>query len=71
MLDLDVYASRDILRDLTQRGIIVRTSEQKRGTAVKYGPGAQFPWDAPKNGRSSLPRLGKQTDAEADLDTLF
>ncbi|WP_061296603.1 RNA-binding domain-containing protein [Herbidospora cretacea] len=43
LFDLDVYAARDILRDLVGREIITRTSEQKRGTAVRYGPGPAFP----------------------------
>ena len=43
MLDVDVYAARDVLRKLVNRKILVRTSEQRRGIAVKYGPGARFP----------------------------
>lgn len=43
MLDVDVYAARDVLRDLVDRGVVVRISEQSRGTAVKYGPGPKFP----------------------------
>ena len=43
LFDVDVYQARDILRDLVGRGLIVRTSEQRRGTAVRYGPGPKFP----------------------------
>lgn len=43
MFDVDVFAARDILRDLVGREALVRTSEQSRGTAVKYGPGRKFP----------------------------
>ena len=42
MLDVDVYRSRDILRKLVERDIIVRTSSQTRGIAVEYGPGTRF-----------------------------
>ncbi len=49
MLDIDVYAARDILRSLTDRAIIVRTSTQTRGTAVKYGHGPNFPKAKGKN----------------------
>ncbi|MFC4588901.1 RNA-binding domain-containing protein [Sphaerisporangium corydalis] len=43
LFDVDVYQARDILRDLVGREMITRTSEQKRGTAVRYGPGPAFP----------------------------
>ncbi|MEU6614668.1 RNA-binding domain-containing protein [Streptomyces parvus] len=43
LFDVDVYQARDILRDLVGREVITRTSEQKRGTAVRYGPGPSFP----------------------------
>lgn len=32
-----------ILRDLVSREILIRTSEQKRGHTVRYGPGVSFP----------------------------
>lgn len=50
MFDIDVHAASAVLQDLVQRQLLVRTSEQKRGKAVKYGPGAAFPM---KNGRRS------------------
>ncbi|PYY37732.1 transcriptional regulator [Curtobacterium sp. MCJR17_055] len=43
MFDVDVYAARDILRDLVDRDVLTRVSEQRRGPAVKYGPGPSFP----------------------------
>lgn len=42
LFDVDVYAARDMLRDLVGRELLVRVSEQKRGTAVRYGPGLRF-----------------------------
>lgn len=39
MFDVDVYAARDILRDLVSRQLLARVSEQTRGVAVRYGPG--------------------------------
>lgn len=68
MLDLDVYASRDILRDLTKRGVIVRTSEQQRGTAVKYGPGPSFPPSAQRND-TQKPDTGVRRPARDSLST--
>lgn len=41
--DVDVYGARDMLRDLVGRELLVRTSEQRRGKAVRYGPGPRFP----------------------------
>lgn len=43
LFDIDVYQARDLLRDLVGREMLVRVSEQTRGTAVKYGPGPKFP----------------------------
>ncbi len=43
LFDVDVYAARDVLRDLVDQEVIVRVSEQKRGPAVKYGAGPAFP----------------------------
>lgn len=43
LFDLDVYRARDVLRDLRDREILVKTSKQERGTAVDYGPGPKFP----------------------------
>lgn len=42
LFDVDVYAARDMLQDLVGRELLVRVSEQKRGTAVRYGPGPRF-----------------------------
>ena len=43
MFDLDVHAASDYLKDLVGRELLVRTSEQSRGTAVRYGAGPNFP----------------------------
>jgi ATP-dependent DNA helicase RecG len=58
LFDLNVYSARDILADLVKRQIIVRTSEQKRGVAVKYGRGPAFP--SPKKAPSR--KAGKRSD---------
>lgn len=52
MLDVDVYASRDILRDLVVREVLVRTSTQTRGKAVRYGRGPKFPNELRPRARS-------------------
>lgn len=43
LFDIDVYQARDLLRDLVGREVLIRISEQTRGTAVKYGAGPKFP----------------------------
>ncbi|MEV0594539.1 RNA-binding domain-containing protein [Nonomuraea cavernae] len=65
LFDVDVYQSRDILRDLVGREIITRISEQKRGTAVRYGPGPAFP---KKKGRAQ--KRSPRTQTRHD-DPLF
>ena len=42
LFDIDVYKARDILADLKQRQILVRTSQQERGPTVEYGAGSKF-----------------------------
>ncbi|MGW6376232.1 RNA-binding domain-containing protein [Rhodococcus sp. NPDC055112] len=54
LFDLDVYAARDILRELVGREIITRTSTQKRGSAVRYGKGPRFPENSPRRKRSEV-----------------
>jgi len=66
MFDVDVYAARDILKDLVQRDILARTSEQSRGTAVKYGEGRRFP--AKTRGAKSAPTAQPQETALFELD---
>lgn len=42
LFDVDVYRASAILRDLVERDAVVRTSDQTRGHAVRYGPGPAF-----------------------------
>lgn len=42
-LDVPMLKARDILGDLSQRGVLVRVSEQTRGPKVEWGPGPNFP----------------------------
>lgn len=60
LFDVDVYQARDILRDLVGRELITRTSEQRRGTAVRYGPGPKFPK------RNKTSRSSKQKKPSSD-----
>ena len=72
MFDIDVYTARDILKDLTARGILVRTSEQSRGVAVRYGPGPAFPnARRPSRSRLSRPSDGERPNDGHEDDVLF
>lgn len=42
LFDVDVYRASAILRDLVGREVVVRTSDQTRGHAVRYGPGPAY-----------------------------
>ncbi|MGH3930671.1 MAG: ATP-binding protein, partial [Pseudonocardiaceae bacterium] len=39
LFDVDVHRASAILRDLVERDVVVRTSDQTRGQRVRYGPG--------------------------------
>ena len=43
LLDVSVTRASGILRDLVDRGVLLKTSTQQRGSAVEYGPGPDFP----------------------------
>ncbi|MBN9754516.1 MULTISPECIES: ATP-binding protein [unclassified Pseudonocardia] len=46
LFDVDVHRGSAILRELVERGVVIRTSEQTRGNAVRYSPGPEFPVSA-------------------------
>ena len=39
MFDISVFAARDLLRDLQNRGVVVKSSEAQSGPGVQYGRG--------------------------------
>lgn len=43
LLDVDVYAARDVLGDLVKRGLIRKAAGPARGPSVRYEPGPDFP----------------------------
>jgi ATP-dependent DNA helicase RecG len=61
LLDVSVTRASGILRDLVDRGVLVKTSTQQRGSAVEYGPGP----DLPNVAMPSAPKKRKKpTEAE-------
>jgi ATP-dependent DNA helicase RecG len=43
MLDIKVHQARDVLRDLQQRGVLVKLDDRAGGPGIRYGPGPSFP----------------------------
>ena len=43
LIDIDMQMASVLLRGLRESGLLVRTSEQRRGRSVEYGPGPAFP----------------------------
>ena len=43
LFDVDVHRASAMLRALRRRGLLVKTSEQQRGSGVEYGRGPEFP----------------------------
>ncbi len=69
LFDIDVWRARDILADLQQRSILVRTSESARGPGVEYGPGPRLPRRrAPRAPTTSTPADAQGT---RDSETLL
>jgi ATP-dependent DNA helicase RecG len=65
LFDYDVYRARDLLRDLRDRELLVKVSEQQRGIAVEYGAGPKFPRAKRKRKRS------RRSDQQDETETLF
>ncbi len=64
LLDVSVTRASAVLRDLVDRGLLVKTSTQQRGSAVEYGPGPDFPGAQPLprvNRRRSQPRAAQES----------
>ncbi|NNU27257.1 ATP-binding protein [Isoptericola sediminis] len=64
MLDLDVQTTSRLLRDLVDRGFLVRTSKATRGTSVTYGPGPK----AVAGQDASVRPADRPQSEELDLD---
>lgn len=43
LFDVEVFAARDILKDMSRRGVIEKADGPSRGPSVKYKPGPRFP----------------------------
>lgn len=43
LFDIHLYAARNMLADLRERGIVEKIGEARGGPGVRYGPGSRFP----------------------------
>jgi ATP-dependent DNA helicase RecG len=43
LFDRDIYAARNLLTDLQERGILEKLGTARGGPGVKYGPGPKLP----------------------------
>jgi ATP-dependent DNA helicase RecG len=43
LFDVNVYAARNMLTDLRERGLLSKIGQARGGPGVKYGPGRKFP----------------------------
>lgn len=62
LFDIDVWRARDMLADLQQRQVIVRTSEAARGPHVAYGRGPKFPGHRVRPPKEKRPHEQEDTD---------
>jgi ATP-dependent DNA helicase RecG len=53
LFDRDIYAARNMLNDLRDRGLLEKLGTARGGRGVRYGPGPKFPGAARKTDRSS------------------
>lgn len=54
LFNMDVFAARDLLRDLQQRDLLIKIDPARGGPGIRYGPGEAFPEttdDPPKQRR--------------------
>lgn len=64
LFDRDLYASRNMLNDLRDRGLLEKMGTARGGPGVRYGPGPKFPRAKRPTDRRSSP------DAESVSDQL-
>lgn len=62
LFDRDIYAARNLLTDLQDRGILEKLGTARGGPGVKYGPGAKFPRATSRTDRASSSDGGSVRD---------
>jgi ATP-dependent DNA helicase RecG len=67
--DVDVQRARDILSDMVERQILVKSSEQQRGPSVEYGPGPRFPGKRKHRTKQEQPVKRRTRTSERKQDT--
>jgi ATP-dependent DNA helicase RecG len=64
LFDRDLFAARNMLSDLRERGLIEKLGTARGGPGVKYGPGPKFPKSKRPTDRS------RTSDASSVADQL-
>lgn len=64
LLDVKVTRASQILKDLVDRQILVKTTQQQRGPGVEYGPGSVF------GSKKSKPADAKSQDLQLSIEEL-
>ena len=73
LFDIDVFAARDLLRDLQQRQVLRKLDPARAGRGIRYGPGARLPATADGRARLAQPKpshADSQSAAQLPLDGL-
>ena len=67
LFDLDLYRSRNLLRDLQERGILAKVDRARGGPGIKYGRGPNFPASSELTGRASRARPAESDTLSLEL----
>jgi len=62
LFDRDLYAARNLLNDLRDRGLLEKVGTARGGPGVKYGPGPKFPKDRRPTDRRAQRNTGSVRD---------
>lgn len=69
LFDRDIYASRNLLTDLRERGLLEKLGTARGGPGVKYGPGPKFPGGRAKTDRNAS-NLDESVSDQLPLDDI-
>lgn len=74
LFDRDLYAARNMLHDLRERGLLEKLGTARGGTGVRYGPGPKFPASTRPTDARAAPDAQSVSDqlrlSDADSDAV-
>ena len=62
LFDRDIYAARNMLNDLGDRGLLEKLGTARGGRGVRYGPGPKLPGTGPKTDHANGSDAGSVAD---------